>query len=51
MQLKQEITIVNTDAHNIDLESLKQLAANPKISAEIQGSGAVYICFRDSDRR
>ena len=48
---ESQLAIVNTDTHNIDLESLKQLAANPKISAEIQGSGAVYICFRDLKRR
>jgi hypothetical protein len=43
MKLKQEMTIVTTDTHSIDLESLKQLAANPNVNAEIHGNGDVYI--------
>ena len=47
-----EMTVVNTDIYSIDLESLKQLAADPNVlSAEIRGSGDVYIGFRDLDRR
>ena len=39
--------IMNTDTNSIDLESMKQLAANPNANAEIRGNGDVYICFTE----
>lgn len=42
----QEIRIGHTDVGSIDLESLKELAADPDVEAEIHSDGDVFISYR-----